>query len=364
MTYPDNQTAIIQSREPPRDSGLPFIVTHDRPLPQLSEPFEVLVRVLTVALNPADYLFQKHDYIEGNGVGYEFCGIVQEAGSQSIHAVGTRVTGSGNLPYCQVNRVTGAFAEYMVANSRFILGVPDSMGSVQAAALSASWWAPVLAMSDPDALNLPALPSKPSEQPNIVLVYGGGTSSGVMAIQVLKLSGYAPLVVCSDKSASRAIRLGAVGTVSYTSPTCSENIKKLAGGRSIKYALDCITSAESFATCMDCLDRVGSRYACLEPFPDCWITRRAVKYKVVMCYGVQGYDIEMRDPAWSRKYSPLLSEILARWTREMQNLLDCEKIVTKPTWEIPGRFEGIITALELMKDGELDKYRVVVTISP
>ena len=89
------------------------------------------------------------------------------------------------------------------------------------------------------------------------------------------------------------MKFGAVGTASYTSTTCVETIKSLAGGTPIKHALDCITDAESTAICFSALSRAGGRYACLEDCPDSWRTRRAVKVKVVMGFEMQGHDVDL-----------------------------------------------------------------------
>ena len=83
----------------------------------------------------------------------------------------------------------GAVSQWVVADSRLLLKVPDGWSDTQAAALGAVGWSTVcMAVSDSEALNLPGLPSTPSEKPLSVLVYGSATATGIMAIQMLKLS--------------------------------------------------------------------------------------------------------------------------------------------------------------------------------
>ncbi|XXH02068.1 hypothetical protein Hte_008433 [Hypoxylon texense] len=359
-----SQTAVVQSKAFPRKSGLPLSVAHDRPLPPLPTPYHVRVRVLAVGLNPTDYKMVTHFYMEGNTAGCDFCGIVQDAGSQSLCAVGTRVTGA-DFPYRPANPYNGAFAEYAVADSRHLLVIPEHMASVQAAAIGAiGWGTAALAISDPEALNLPGLPSKPAQKPIPVLVYGGATATGIIAIQMLKLSGYNPIAVCSEKSAPFVMKLGCIGTASYTSPTCAQEIKKLAGGVPIKHALDCITDAESAAICFGSLSRVGGRYACLEAIPEAWITRRAVTVKVVMGFEGQNYDVDLGHPIYSRKANPALHAVASRWAHELQPFVSSEKLLTQPIREIEGGFEGVITALEMLQSGEVKGEKLVVNISP
>ena len=117
-------------------------------------------------------------------------------------------------------------------------------------------------------------------------------------------SGYSPIAVCSSTSAPLVMMYGAVGTASYTSTNCVKTNKSLTDGAPIKHALDCITDAESAAICFGALSRAGGRYACLEDCPESWRTRRAVKVKVVMCFEMQGNDVDLGHPVYARKARP------------------------------------------------------------
>ena len=157
-------------------------------MPELTSPYHVLVRILAAGLNPTDYKMITHFYMEGNPVGCDFCGIVESAGSSSTVPVGTRIIGA-DFPYRPNNRSNGAFAQYAVCDSRQTLRVPEQWSDTQAAGLGAiGWGTACLAISDPEALGLQGRPSHPVEKPKPVLVYGGGTATGVVAIQMLKRS--------------------------------------------------------------------------------------------------------------------------------------------------------------------------------
>lgn len=396
-SQPSSQTAVVQSKKGSVESRLPLVVARSRPMPpDLPTAHHVLVRVLAVGLNPTDFKMVAHFFMEDGAVGCDFCGVVVAAGAESAHPVGARVAGA-DFPYRPDNPHNGAFSEYLVVDSRHVLKIPTSMTSTQAAGLGAiGWGTAALAISDPEALNLPALPSSPTEKQTPVLVYGGATATGIMAIQMLKLwvvfppflpipcltslrvaraltrqvatpssSGYAPIAVCSARSAPLVTKLGAVGTASYTSPTCSGEIRELAGGVPIKHALDCITDAESAAVCFASLARVGSRYACLEAIPDAWVTRKSVALKVVMGFEGQDRDVDLGHPVYSRKANPALHRVVARWARELQAVLDEDEssLVTQPVREVEGGFEGVIEALEMLQRGEIKGQKLVVAIS-
>lgn len=198
MPAPKTQTAVIQSKATPsRASGLPLAISHSKPVLDLPSPYHALVRVLAVGLNPTDYKMVTHFYIEGNTVGCDFCGIIESAGPSTLFHPGVRVCGA-DFPYRPDNPHNGAFSQWVVADTRQMLKIPDKWSDIQAAALGAIGWGTVcMAVSDSEALNLVGLPSKPVEKPIPVLVYGGATATGIMAIQMLKLSVTYPLIYLS-----------------------------------------------------------------------------------------------------------------------------------------------------------------------
>lgn len=180
------QTAVIQSSLTPK-SGLPLAVSHAVPIPEIASPHHVLVRVLAVGLNPTDYKMATQFHMEHNVAGCDFCGIVERTGSSGLLSEGTKVCGAV-FPYRPDNRDNGAFSQWIVADSRHLLTVPEDWEDTEAAALGAVGWSTAFcSISDPDALGLEGRPGKPVKTPIPVLVYGGGTSTGLMAIQILKM---------------------------------------------------------------------------------------------------------------------------------------------------------------------------------
>lgn len=186
MALPETHTSVIQSKTPPRRSGLPLTIQSLRPLPKLPTKYHMLVRVLAVGLNPTDYKMIQNFYMEGNTVGCDFCGVVEEIGSASTLPKGVRIIGA-DFPYRPNNPHNGAFQQYAVCDSRQALLVPEDWSDTKAAALGAiGFGTAVLALADPDALHLTGRPLNPVERPLPILVYGGATATGVVAIQILK----------------------------------------------------------------------------------------------------------------------------------------------------------------------------------
>lgn len=175
-------------------------------------------------------------------------------------------------------------------------------------------------------------------------------------------SGYAPIAICSPKSAPAVIKYGAVGTASYTSASCVEEVKALAEGFPIKRALDCITNPESVSTCFRALGRVGARYACLEDCPEAWRERPSVKVKVVMGFEGMGVDVDLGHPSYTRKNNPKLHSIGCEWATEMQSMLDKGLLEPQKFREVKGGFEGVITALEMLHRGDVKGEKLVVRL--
>ena len=191
MSPPAVQTAIVQTAKG-SSTDLPLDVNRSAPVPKLPSEHHVLVRVVAVALNPNDYKMVTHLNMPGSIAGCDFCGIVEEAGDHNRPSVarfptGTRVCGA-LFSYNPNDPDNGAFAQWVVVDSRLLVKVPDSWNDFEAASLGVGWSTLCLAFSDPNALGLEGLPSKPSHKSQEpVLVYGGGTASGTLACQLLAL---------------------------------------------------------------------------------------------------------------------------------------------------------------------------------
>ena len=190
MAVPKTQTAIVQSANTSSTFPLPLAVSHSVPVPDLPSAHHVLVRILAVALNPTDHKMVMHFPTPGNFVGCDFCGVVEKSHQTEETAafpMGTRVCG-GTFPYSQTHSHNGAFAQWIAADCRMLLRLPETMDDLQGAALGGvGWGTSGLAFYDPAALALQGRPSQPVDTKEPVLVYGGATASGTMACQLLKL---------------------------------------------------------------------------------------------------------------------------------------------------------------------------------
>ncbi|KAM7196184.1 zinc-binding dehydrogenase family oxidoreductase [Rhypophila sp. PSN 637] len=314
---PHTQTAITQS-----NTGAPQL-THGLPLPPLL-PGTVLVKTVAVALNPSDNKMGAVWPTPSAIVGMDFAGTIvaihPEAANGKL-AVGDRACGMvhGSNSASPAN---GAFAQYIRAKPELLLAIPRSMSMQEAAMLGVGLMTNVMALWDPEALGLPLVESiddydkKPSHgtgthrsddgngYPKLspVLIYGGSTVTGSLAIQLIQLlcPGTEPIVTCSPRSkdlvCSRGVKPDAV--FDYMDPGVVEAIRRRTNNGGLRYAYDCVGDAStSTAHCYAALGRVGGRYVHLDTIvpngngSENVPRRRAVRTKLVLAYETMGADV-------------------------------------------------------------------------
>lgn len=146
---------------------------------------QLLVRVVAVGLNPHDWKSLDMSPMPGATWGCDFSGEVVSIGSglTKDFRVGDRVAGAtpGNN---WEDPATGAFAEYIVVPSVLVYKIPGSLSFEEAATLGVGML--TIGLTLYHVMKLP-LPHAPGSNPQYVLVYGGGTATGTLAIQFLKL---------------------------------------------------------------------------------------------------------------------------------------------------------------------------------
>lgn len=157
------------------------------PLPILLEPDQILVKTFAVALNPCDWKMPSRFPCPGASDGSDFAGKIVEIGpgvARKDLKIGGRVCGAvhASNPACLQS---GTFGEYLVTYADLVLKVPDDMPWSHATAIGGCVHGSI-GLAFWDSLHLPGHPDQPASTPIDVLVYGGATASGTMAIQLVK----------------------------------------------------------------------------------------------------------------------------------------------------------------------------------
>ncbi|CZT21688.1 related to C.carbonum toxD protein [Ramularia collo-cygni] len=294
----------------------------------------------------------------GATAGCDFSGDVVQLGedvSDDTLSLGTKVCGCvfGNNPEFRDN---GAFAEYVAVPSKFLLRIPDSMSYQSAATLGIGLSTVGLALYH--GLGLESRPSAPSAKSHPVLVSGGGTATGSLAIQVLKLAGLEPVTTCSSGSVERLQRLGAVATFDYRSPTCGNDIREYTDNKLV-FALDCQADMGSMAICYNAIGSSGGRYMALNPFPLRGHRRRSVRPDWVFMFTQFSQPI-----TWKRPYrrEPQLEdrEFAEKWYVELQRML--ERLEPVPYRERVGGLAAVMEGVESVGKGEVAGCKLVYRV--
>lgn len=335
-------------------------VVNDAPIPPLL-PGYVLVKTHAVALNPSDHKITTGFPIPGAYSGSDFSGTVVQLADDVDPAawpLGSQVCGAA-FGFSPSHRLaSGAFAEYVRARGDLLLRIPSTtnngglerMDFLHAATLMTALSTCSLAFWSPDGLDLAGSPESPllSEKPTPVLVYGGSTATGTMAVQLLRLSGYEPIATCSPRNFDLVRDRGASAVFDYSAPDVAADIKAHTSGR-LRYVLDCISTPESAAVCYGAIQRPGGRYASLELVPaELLARRRAVRAGFVLAAEAFGEDIELGYEGYDRPASGEKHGLAVRSLGVLQGLLDSGRLRAHPVEVLEGGLQGVAGGLDLL----------------
>jgi NADPH:quinone reductase-like Zn-dependent oxidoreductase len=158
-------------------------VVSDVPIPAL-RPEYILVRTVAVALNPTDWKSSQgvNDPVT---IGCDYAGIVEDVGEKVTKPFkkGDRVCG-----FVMANNSMqfddGADQEYLVAKADLQIKMPDYLSFEEAATLGVGLV--TIGQGLYQKLKLP-WPDQPAKESFPILIYGGSSATGALAIQWAKL---------------------------------------------------------------------------------------------------------------------------------------------------------------------------------
>ncbi|KAL1962730.1 hypothetical protein VTN77DRAFT_9274 [Rasamsonia byssochlamydoides] len=351
MSIPQTQKTL-KITKPGQIEPVPFSA-----IPQIG-PDEVLVQVAYVAINPFDGKSADLSPTVGATVGCDFAGKVVALGSAVTRdfSIGDRVCGCvfGNNPDRLQN---GAFAEFVAAPADLLLKIPPQMSFQAAATLGVG--VATVGMALYHAMKL-RLPGSPATGPCYVLVYGGATATGTLAIQMLQLSGLIPVTTCSPRNFDLVKSLGAAKAFDYHSPTCGDQIRDFTGNKLV-YALDCITDTGSMKICYEAIGSAGGQYLSLDPFPIRGHTRRSVKPNWILSLTMYNEPINWKRP-FKRDARPQDREFARSWFQIAQSLLDANEIKPHPHQMRSGGLERVIDGIDAVRKGEVSGTKLVYQV--
>lgn len=204
--------------------GIDQLVIEDRPIPTPSDD-EVLIKVESTAINRTDIITRENTTLEAPYpiLGVEVSGIVEkEAPNYPELKEGTRVAGL-------VNR--GGYAEYVTMPADRAIVIPDSMSSIDAAAIPEVFLTAYQTMFWLGEL-------KPQET---ILVHAAGSGVGTAAIQLASRKITDANIIAtagSERKLEMAKALGAAHTINYKKEDFAEKVLEYTDGHGVDVILD------------------------------------------------------------------------------------------------------------------------------
>lgn len=176
-------------------------------------------------------------------------------------------------------------------------------------------------------------------------------------------SGYIPITTCSPHNNAQATSYGAAATFDYHSPTCASDIKAHTQN-SLRFALDCIGTAQSTALCHEAIGRSGGRYVALERYPESAAAgRRNVRGSWVLGPVMFGRRIEME--GYGREADAEAREFGREWYACVERLAREGKVRVHPPRRLGGSggwARAVLEGLEILKMGEVSGEKLVVEV--
>ena len=221
-TLPETMIAI----DPAEAGGPEVLEPVERPVPRPG-PGELLIRVAAAGVNRPDVAQRQGRYPPPPGaptiLGLEIAGTVVALG----HGTQPELLGQ---PVCALLS-GGGYAQYCAAPAAQCLPVPAALSPVEAAAIPETLftvWSNLFERAY-------------AVQGDRVLVHGGSSGIGTMAIALGRLFGLTVIVTAgSDTKCARALELGAAEAINYRTRDFVEEVRALTGGRGVEAVLDMV----------------------------------------------------------------------------------------------------------------------------
>src|SRR6059058_4273657 len=209
----------------PQPDGAEELALVERPVPKPA-PGEVLVRVAAAGINRPDILQRRGLYPPPPGapdiLGLEIAGEVVAAGEGSEALIGEKV--------CALV-AGGGYAQYCLAPAGTCLKVPDAISLIEAAAMPETLFTVWVNLFERGF----------AADGDWVLVHGGTSGIGTMAIALGELFGLHVIVTCgTDEKCARAVELGALEAVNYKTQDFVRACRELTDGKGVSVVLDMV----------------------------------------------------------------------------------------------------------------------------
>ena len=270
---------------------------------------QILIKAIAYAANPTDW---KHVLGKWGGKG----DIAGSDVSGTVIEVGPKVKGFevgdvvSSFMHGNFSKTRGAFSDYVIADVNTTIKYDkstfnskplevgdhksDSINTFEGAA-SINLGLVTVGLSFNHKLGIKA--DKQTNASKYILIWGGATATGILAIQVAKLAyGLKVITTASSKHHDFLKSLGADEVFDYHDSNVIEQIKKT-GGANINYALDTVSNEQTFQSVYDATadtkDVAIDNLLFLTPDKIKTDDSRKVSFQTSLAYCVDGNDVNL-----------------------------------------------------------------------
>ncbi|EEU34954.1 uncharacterized protein NECHADRAFT_59646 [Fusarium vanettenii 77-13-4] len=198
---------------------------------------ECLIRVKYSGINPCDFNFF---YIGLNSfvTGFELSGTVEQTGPNSPFVVGDAVCGIAPVAFPMPTSL-GTHQDLAIARSELLYKVPEGLSLKDAGVICMAAHTAVDALFNSIGLGFPAAGISGLDPAGKgILIWGGASSVGNMAIQITKAAGIEFIfATASAKNHATLKHLGATHCFDYKSPTVVEDIQQMQKTLGVKLSM-------------------------------------------------------------------------------------------------------------------------------
>ncbi|KAE8150444.1 GroES-like protein [Aspergillus avenaceus] len=320
-------------------------VRHDVPLPRLRDDY-IIAETRAFALNPTDVNHIDRVGAPGTIVGCDWSGIVKKVGKNVTRfKPGDEVYGAchgGN----NVEPDDGAFAGIITSKEHLTFHKPEHLSFEEAASLTVGLATVGQALYYTMHLPLPTMLYETLADATM-LVYGGSSATGTIAIQAAKLSGCRVYTTCSSSNFDLVRSRGADYCFDYNDPDCLQELMQHAGP-SITHILDCLGTAETATFCSEALSPNGGRYHSIKaPVPEIFKKLRPEENAIAttaIAYSMIGEAYEFVG-GLSFPADPEEERFAKEWVLMAEGFLLCRAIQPHPIDQRQGGIQGVLEGL-------------------
>lgn len=192
-----------------------------------------LVRVQYSGINPCDLNFfymGMNSYVAG----FELSGTVEQVGPTSPFKVGDAVCGLSPVTIPKPS-IFGSHQELAIVEANLLFALPPGLTSKDASAITLVSQTATDALFNGLGFGFPAINmtgTDPTGHP--ILIWGGASSVGSVAIQMAKTAGFSPIyTTASSKNHAALEKLGATQCFDYKAPSISDDIQAVAAAQGV-----------------------------------------------------------------------------------------------------------------------------------